>query len=64
MELSNINKAIAGGLAGLLVAELARFGFQPDDVTKNALNVLLTALVGYAVGHIIVYLSPKNKERK
>lgn len=61
MNLSEISKAIAGGLAGLIIAEAARFGFQPDAPTKSAIAVLVTAVVGYLIGHIVVYLSPKNK---
>lgn len=58
--LSTISKAIAGGLAGAIIAEAAHFGFQPDAPTKTALSVVITALVGYVVGHAIVYFSPKN----
>lgn len=61
MDLASISKAIAGGLATLVVAEAARFGFQPSQSSKDALGVLLTGLVGYLVGHIVVYLAPKNK---
>lgn len=60
MDLSSISKAIAGGLAGVLVAEAARYGFKatPDQVTL--LSVVLTGVVGYIVGHVIVYFSPAN----
>jgi hypothetical protein len=61
MDLAAISKAIGGGLAGLIIAEGARFGFQPDAPTASALAVLTTALAGYVVGHVVVYLSPKNK---
>lgn len=62
-DLATISKAIAGGIVGLIIAEGARFGFQPDAPTASALGVLVTAIVGYAVGHAVVYFAPKNKER-
>lgn len=61
MDISTISKAIAGGIVGLAVALAARFGFQPDGPTVSALGVVVTAVVGYAVGHIVVYMAPKNK---
>ncbi len=60
-DLSSISKAIAGGVAGLILAEGARYGLQTSQPTKDALSVVLTALVGYAVGHLVVYFAPKNK---
>jgi hypothetical protein len=61
MDLSSMSKAIAGGVVGLIVAEAARFGFQPDAVTVSALGVVMTAIVGYVAGHVVVYFAPKNK---
>lgn len=61
VNVSEFSKAIGGGAAGLIIAELARFGFQPDAPTRTALGVLVTAVVGYVVGHVVVYFSPKNK---
>lgn len=63
MDLSPIYKAIGGGIAGLIIAEAARFGFQPDGPTANALSVVITALLGYGVGHLIVYFFPKNQPK-
>lgn len=60
-DISAFYKAVGGGVAGLLIAEAARFGFNPDAPTKDALALVVTALVGYIVGHVIVYFSPKNK---
>lgn len=62
--LQTVSKAIAGGLVGLVVALVARFGWQPDAPTMSALSVVLTALVGYVVGHIAVYFAPKNVPKK
>lgn len=59
---TTINKAIAGGIVGLVVALAARFGWQPDAPTITALSVVVTSVVGYAVGHLTVYFFPKNKE--
>lgn len=61
MNLSNISKAIAGGLVGIIVAEAAHFGWQPDGPTLDALSVIITGIVGYAVGHVVVYFAPRNK---
>ena len=61
MDLSTISKAIAGGLTGAIVAVLAHYGFQPHAETITALGVVVTALTGYVVGHVVVYLAPANK---
>lgn len=61
MELSTINKALAAALGGALAALLARYGFT-DPAVVNALNVLVTALVGAVVPAVVTYLAPKNKE--
>ena len=61
MDFSNINKAVAGGIVGLIVAEAARYGWQIDPVKASALGVLVTAAVGYVVGHVLVFVAPKNK---
>jgi hypothetical protein len=62
MELATISKAIAGGVAAGVIALLARYGFQPDGPTVTAIGVIITALVGYIAGHLVVYLAPKNKD--
>lgn len=61
MDVSTVSKAIAGGLVGLVVALVGRFGWQPDAPTISALSVVVTALVGYGVGHLAVYFAPANK---
>lgn len=61
--LSEISKAIAGGVVGLIVALAARYGFQADAQTASALSVVVTGLVGYLVGHVAVYLAPANKPK-
>lgn len=60
-DLSTISKAIAGGLTAAIVGVLARYGFHPQSETVTALGVIVTALVSYVAGHILVYLAPKNK---
>lgn len=60
-DLSEISKAVAGGLVTALIALLARYGFQPSAVTVNAVGVIFTALISYAIGHIAVYFAPANK---
>lgn len=61
LDLATISKAIAGGLVTALVAEFARYGFQPSGEVIGSLGVVVTALVAYAIGHVVVYFAPKNK---
>lgn len=63
MDLSPFSKAIAGGIVSSLVAVLSHYGFQPHAETVTALGVLVSAVVGYALGHLVVYLSPANKHK-
>lgn len=58
--LSTISKAIAGGLITATISVLARYGFHTSPETVSALGVLETALVGYIIGHIAVYVAPSN----
>lgn len=60
-DLSTISKAIAGGLVALVVGEAARYGFHPQAETVTAAGVVITAVVSYVVGHLVVFLAPKNK---
>lgn len=60
-DIQAISKAIAGGLAALVIGETARFGFHPNTETITALGVIVTGLVSYLVGHLVVYFAPKNK---
>lgn len=59
-----ISKAVAGAIVTAIVALVARFGFQADQLTADALNVVITALLAAVAGFIGVYLAPKNKEKK
>ncbi len=61
MDLAAFSKAIAGGIAGVILSEAARYGFKSDPATVTAVGVVLTAIVGYVVGHVVVYFAPKNK---
>lgn len=54
------DKAIAGGIATAVVALLARFGFHASPEQITAIGVLVTAVVGYVVGHLAVYFK-RNK---
>lgn len=57
MEIQKVSKAIAGALASLLVVWLAKYNYVVDGTLKDAVDVVLTA----AIGFLIVYISPKNK---
>lgn len=56
MNVTNQDKAIVAGLVAAVGAVVARFGWQPNGEAVNLLNVVLTALVPYAVAHVAVYL--------
>ena len=60
MDFSSVSKAIAGGLVGAGLSVLAHFGFQPHGTTITAISVVVTAVVGYVVGHVVVFLAPQN----
>lgn len=60
MDLSSVSKAIAGGLAAVVISYFARHGVNLSPVVTDAGNTLLVALVSYAVGHLAVYFAPKN----
>lgn len=60
MNLQAYSKAIAGGIVAAVVAELARYGWHPDGQTVTALGVVVTAIVGYASGHVVTYFAPPN----
>lgn len=63
-DVAPISKAIAGGIVTAIVAEAARYGFQAAPEVVTAVGVILTAGVGYVVGHLVVYLAPANKPTK
>lgn len=64
MQLSNVSKAIAGGIISALVGVFARYGFPVDPHVLDAAGIVITAIISYVLGHIYVYLAPKNTERK
>jgi hypothetical protein len=61
MDLSPISKAIAGGLVTLVVSFVAHYGWTLSPVVHDAVASISLAAVSYLVGHIVVYLAPKNK---
>lgn len=60
MQLSDMSKAIAGGITGALLALVARYGYKADGPTISLVSAVVTAVIGYAVGHVGVYLAPAN----
>jgi hypothetical protein len=60
-DLAQVSKAVAGGLVAILVSEAARYGFQPSGEVVTAVGVVVTALVSYVAGHLVVYFAPRNK---
>lgn len=61
MELSKVSKAVAGALAGLLIAALAKYNVVLDLETSAAVATLLNAAVAAVLGFVTVYFAPKNK---
>lgn len=62
MDLTPISKAVAGGIVTGLVALVFRYtGHQLDVSVVGALGVIVTAAVGYIIGHVVVYFAPANK---
>lgn len=55
MSLTEFDKAIAGGLTTAIIALAARYGFQTNAQEATYLGVIVTGLVGYVVGHAVVY---------
>lgn len=62
-DISSISKAVAGGIIAALVAVAARYGFHPTAETVTAGGVIITAVVGYVVAHVAVFLAPSNKPK-
>lgn len=62
--LQTVSKAIGGALAGSLIGLAARFGFNADQGTTDALGIVMTALVSAGIGFVTVYFAPKNVEQK
>lgn len=61
MNLSSISKAVAGGLVTLVVSFVAHYGWTLSPVIHDAVSSISLAVVSYVVGHLVVYLAPKNK---
>lgn len=63
MDLSQISKAVAGGIAAVLVAYFAKHGVNLSPIVTDAGNTLLLVVVSYVVGHLVVFLAPKNAQQ-
>lgn len=55
------DKAIIGGITATLLAEAARYGFQPTPQDVTTLGVILTALVPYVITHAAIYFKNNKK---
>lgn len=60
---TSFNKAVAAGITTAIVALVARYGWQLNPVTISAVGVIVTAVIGYAVGHILVFIAHLTKEQ-
>jgi hypothetical protein len=63
LNLASMSKAIAGGLVSAIVLELGRYGFHPGPEVITAAGVVGTAVVGYVIGHLVVFLAPANRAK-
>lgn len=61
--MQEVSKAIAGGIATMVVALAARYGFNASPDTINWIGVVLFAVVSYGVGHLSVFFAPANKPK-
>lgn len=59
-DLKVISKAVAGALAALVVAFLAKKNVLIDE---GSLGTVLEGLVVALIGFVTVYLAPKNSEK-
>lgn len=59
--LTPFDKAIIAGLTSAILAEAARYGFQPSGEAITVLGVVLTAVVPYVVTHAAVYFKVNKK---
>lgn len=60
-SLTPFDKAIVAGLTSAILAEAARYGFQPNGDAVTALGVALTAVVPYVIAHAAVYFKSNRK---
>lgn len=60
--LQPVSKAVAAALVGAVIAVLARFGLSTGEDVNNAIEVIVTALVGAVSSYLTVYFAPKNKD--
>jgi hypothetical protein len=62
MDLSKVNKALAGALVGLVVYLLTKFHIVLDPTTNDAVTTIANAVVTAATGFLVVYWSKANKK--
>jgi GH25 family lysozyme M1 (1,4-beta-N-acetylmuramidase) len=55
-----VSKAIAGGVTSMILTVLARYGFDVGSQNVTLLGIAITAVVAYAIGHVVVYFAPRN----
>lgn len=60
--LTPFDKAIVAGLTTAILAEAARYGFQPNGQAVTVLGVVLTAVVPYVIAHAAVYFKANKAQ--
>lgn len=58
MNIQSVSKAIAGAVVGALVTFLSQRGIVIDPELNSALQLVVAA----AVGFVVVYFAPRNKQ--
>jgi hypothetical protein len=57
-----VSKAIAGAVAGLIIAALARWNINLGGEYADALETLINGVVAALIGYGVVYLAPRNQD--
>ncbi len=60
-DLAKVSKAIAGGLAAILIVGLSKLGVALAPEFDGALNTVLDTIIAAVIGYVAVYFAPKNK---
>lgn len=65
MDIKAVSKALAGALAAIVAAQLAKWlGSVYTPELDGAIRILVDVIVTGVIGYVVVYLAPKNKETK
>lgn len=63
-QLGPISKAVAGALAGVIIAALAKYNINLGGEFAAGLEVVINGIVAALIGYVVVYFAPRNTEGK